>query len=105
MINLTFSEKEVKNTNTYELTCTAVGGSPFVLDKDDVFLNIASPADMVLISATPDGESLYRGATITLIFREEHTKLFTIDNIEKQVAELNSIDLVAQQGVTLFSKL
>lgn len=104
MITLAFTDKDVDNTHTYELTCTATGGSPFVMDSNDDFLNIASPADMLLI---PDvaGGSLYRTDTITMIFRAKSVRQLSQENIEEQIAELNSIDLTAQTNQVLFSNL
>jgi hypothetical protein len=104
MITLAFSYNEVKNTHTYELTCVASGGKPFIKDVTDTFLNIASPADILIIPDTSGGP-LYRDDTITMIFRDPATRQFTEDNITEQIAELNSITLTAQTGAVLFSKI
>ena len=104
MITLDFSYKEVKPTHTFELTCLAIGGNTFVKDDTDTFLNIASPADMILI---PDvkGSSLYRDDTITLIFRDSQTREFTEKNIREQVTQLNNVTLTDQTDQVLYSKL
>ena len=104
MITLTFSYNEYKKTNTYELKCDAVDGSPFVKDADDVFLNIASPSDMSLLPDTPSG-ALYRSNTITLIFRENTTVEYTKADIEKQIAELNKVVLSDVVDSILFESL
>lgn len=104
MITLDFSYKDVDKTHTYELTCVATGGNPFVMNSDDEFLNVASPADMILL---PDvtGGSLYRASTITLIYRAESVRQLSQLNIEEQVGELNSVDLTAHTNQVLFSNM
>ena len=104
MIELSFTYEEVKATNTYEMTCVATGGSPFVKDSDDVFLNIATPSDMALLPDTPGG-GLYRSDTITMIFRDDTTRQFTVNNIEEQIGQLNTITLADINGATLYSNV
>jgi len=104
MIDLAFEEKDVKNTHTFELTCEAESGSPFVMDENDEFLNVASPADMALLPDTPGG-SLYRTDEITLIFRDIYTREYTRENVSAQVAQLNEITLSDLSDVILFSNI
>jgi len=101
LITIDITTKDVANTHTYELSVQASDGKPFVKDANDVFLNIASPADMLLVPDAP-GASMYRDDHITMIFRDKYTREFSIKNIEEQIAELNSINLTEQNGVTLF---
>ena len=105
MIVISFSEKSVENTHTYELTCTAEGGSPFVRDTSGEFLNIASPADMLLLPDAPTGDSLYRDSEIVLIFRDSDTVAYTKDNILEQITQLNAVTLNNVSGATLFSNI
>ena len=105
MIVISFSEKSVKSTHTYELTCTAEGGSPFVRDASGDFLNIASPADMLLLPDAPTGDSTYRDSEIVLIFRDSDTVSYTKDNIIEQIAQLNTVTLNNVSGAVLFSNV
>lgn len=105
MITLAFTEKEVRNTHTYELVCNAEGGNPFVKDADDIFLNIASPSDMILHPDTPDGTRIYRDSTVTLIFRDRSTMDFTRDNMQEQIDALNKIILEEKTNELLFSNI
>ena len=105
MITVTFGRKEDKTVNNFELICHADGGSPFVFSASDVFQNIASPADMMLLSDTPDGVHYYRSADLSLIFRAESTMDYTEENIQKQLDELNQIELSDLSGETLFSNI
>lgn len=101
MITLEFSYTEVPKTHTYEMTCVASGGSPFVKDKDSVFLNVASPSDMRILPDTP-GSELYRDSEVAMLFRCAETRDLAASNIGEQVAELNSIHLSDKIGEVLF---
>jgi hypothetical protein len=74
------------------------------MNKDDEFLNIASPADMLLLPDTPSGD-LYRAASITLIFRAESVRELAEENIQEQIAELNSVTLSDQTDQILYSNI
>ena len=105
MIEIVFSEKSIEKTHTYELTCTATGGSPFVKNDDNEFLNIASPADMLLLPDSSQGTGLFRDSEITLIFRDSDTIVYTKDNITEQIKQLNAVTLTDITGATLFTNI
>lgn len=102
MITLDFNYEEFKDTHTFETTCVASGGKPFVKTASNIFLNIASPADMLLIPDAPSG-GMHRDDTVTMIFRDSDSRKFTVDNMEEQIGSLNEIDLSSVNDVVLYS--
>ena len=104
MITVTLYKTEDKASYTHELRAVAEGGSPFVMNSEGIFQNVASPADMMLLPDTP-GEGLYRSAEITLMLRDPYTLDYVGKNLLEQIAELNSSVASEVSGAVLYSNI
>lgn len=109
MITLDFEYHNDSLSGDCSFKCTASGGSPFLKRvSDDVFINVASPADMELYpDSKPQGatDGLWRSDVINMIFRSKSVRDEAVKSVEEQVADLNSITLSEITGGVLYSNI
>ena len=98
-INFTYIKTDA---NTLEMTSSATGGAPFVLDGEGEFIHIASPADMLLLGSLP-GSQPYRTDSVTVLFRAQSALETVRDRILSDIEQLNAVLLEdGVRGATLF---